>query len=166
MTNDYTQITWLEVRKGDVLLHENGDRLTVESATYANLTGGTFRVTVATRAFGIDELERIGFSPYRRKPELPKEPGAYLDKDGGLCVLDNSGSEHCWWDFADAETPCYTRDEISHRAPFTRLVPMPSSDAVLDDVREAAWDEGYDYRTVEYRQHEEERVNPYRKAVR
>ena len=30
--DDYTQITWSEVRKGDVLMHDNGDRLTVEDA--------------------------------------------------------------------------------------------------------------------------------------
>ena len=135
MTNDYTQITWLEVRKGDVLLHENGDRLTVESATYANLTGGTFRVTVATRAFGIDELERIGFSPYRRKPEMPTVPGAYLDKDGEVvlhCTDDDCG-DFTWFDGGFWRTP----GEMEHRAPFTRLVPMPSSDAVLEAVQRA-----------------------------
>ena len=129
MTNDYTQITWPEVRKGDVLMHENGGRLTVGgvgAGIYA--TGFSHRST---------RWQALGFFPYRRKPGMPTVPGAYLDKDGGLCVLDNSGSVHCWWDFSDAETPCYTRDEISHRAPFTRLVPMPTEGQVRKALFEA-----------------------------
>ena len=129
MDNDYTRIAWPEVRKGDVLMHENGDRLTVR--------GVAERITVAGLSLRATTWQTFGFSPYRRKPEMPTEPGAYMDKDGGLCVLDNSGSVHCWWDFSDVETPCYTRDEISRRAPFTRLVPMPSSDAVLEAVQRA-----------------------------
>lgn len=129
MDNNYTQITWSEVRKGDVLMHENGDRLTVR--------GVGERISVAGLSLGATSWQTLGFTPYRRKPEMPTVPDAYLDKDGGLCVLDNSGSVHCWWDFVDVDTPCYTRDEISHRAPFTRLVPMPSSDAVLEVVQRA-----------------------------
>lgn len=34
----------------------------------------------------------------------------------------------------------------------------------LDKVRAEAWDEGYDYRNVHYREYEEDRINPYRPA--
>ena len=129
MDNDYTRITWPEVRKGDVLFHENGDRMTVK--------GVRERITVAGLSLSATTWQKFGFFPYRRKPELPTVPGAYLDKDGGLCVLDNSGSVHCWWDFSDVDTPCYTRDEISHRAPFTRLVPMPTEGQVRKALFEA-----------------------------
>lgn len=133
--DDYTQITWQDVRKGDLLMHENGDRLTVESATYANLTGGTFRVTVATRAFGTGELERIGFTPYRRKPEMPSELGAFADKDGEVVLhyTDDDCGILTWFDGRHWRSP----GEMEHRAPFTRLVPLPTEEQVRKALFEA-----------------------------
>lgn len=34
MDNDYTQITWAELSKGDVLMHKDGDRMTVSAVEY------------------------------------------------------------------------------------------------------------------------------------
>ena len=64
--DDYTQITWQDVRKGDVLMHENGGRLTV---------GGVGAGIYATGfSHSSTSWQALGFSPYRRKPEMPTAP--------------------------------------------------------------------------------------------
>ena len=123
MDNDYTRIAWSEVRKGDVLFHENGDRLTVRGeGERLSVAGLSLRAT----------WQPFGFTPYRRKPELPTTPGAYMDKDGDLWKLADSGG---WWMVGD--DGLFTPAKAQVHAPFTRLVPMPSSDAVLEVVQRA-----------------------------
>lgn len=134
MTNDncndrgeYTQITWPEVRKGDVLVHGNGDRLTVSEVDGNWLSApGSQRHIVFWREHG--------FTPYRPKPEMPTEPGAFLDKDGEVvlhCPDDDCGD---WFDGVFWRSP----GEMEHRAPFTRLVPMPTEEQVRRAVNESA----------------------------
>ena len=61
MDNDYTRIAWPEVRKGDVLMHENGDRLTVRHVD------GVW-VSVPGSQRNRHYWEESGFLLYRRKP--------------------------------------------------------------------------------------------------
>lgn len=123
----YTKITWWDVREGDVLFHENGDRLTVAETFPERL-----------RAAGIDRFserwEQSGFTPHRKQPELPNEQGAYLDKDGDYWLLDRSGN---WYDWSRLDEPDVWGGNPQKYAPFTRLVPLPSSDAVLEVVQRA-----------------------------
>ena len=122
MDNNYTQITWPEVRKGDVLMHENGDRLTVR--------GECERLSVAGLSLR-ETWQPFGFTPYRRKPEMPTVPGAYADKRGVHWLLGTDG----WW--REPGNGWQTAEGAAEFAPFTRLVPMPSSDAVLEAVQRA-----------------------------
>lgn len=83
-------------------------------------------------------------TPDRRKPEMPSEPGAYEGKGGRLIVRDATSDGHCWWDFSDPETPCYTDAGVAKFAPFTRLVPMPTVDSVHAAVYNALRGSGVD----------------------
>lgn len=124
--DDYTQITWPEVRKGDVLMHENGDRLMVQ---------GFERVQIRTTAglYAPSEYRASGFTPHRKVAPLPTEPGPYLDKDGVLCELID-GDKGPTWRVSAYNILLLSPDEAAVRAPFTRLVPMPTE----EQVREAA----------------------------
>lgn len=120
----YTKITWWDVRKGDVLLHANGDRLTVserDSGVRVRVAGGE-----------IGRMDAVwsshGFTPYRKQPELPNEQGAYIDKDGVVWELVSS-EPWSWSCGGDMKSTRYA----ARFAPFTRLVPMPSK----VDVQEA-----------------------------
>lgn len=131
MTNDnYTKITWPEVRKGDVLMHENGDRLTVDAASTADYDGYQ-TCKVAGMWHSVSLYRDAGFSPYRRKPEMPTQPGAFHDKDGDVVVLTGRNGLYPWRDLTGPRMA----SEMEPRAPFTRLVPMPSSDAVREVVK-------------------------------
>ena len=121
-----TQITWPEVRKGDVLLHEDGDRLTVEVAHTSEgsvFTSGIWR--------SVAHLAHVGFTPYRKQSELPTEPGAYLDRDGEFWLLrdDEGGIFSTPW-FSDRTEVWVSRTRAAHFAPFTRLVPMPTEEQI------------------------------------
>lgn len=128
MTNDdYTKITWPEVRKGDVLMRENGDRLTVERAQWEI----EFPVLIhtATSRLYADVWIAFGFAPYRKQPELPNEPGVYLDRDGDLWELADSGE---WpWQHGGAS---YPDQDAAEYAPFTRLVPMPTEEQIRETL--------------------------------
>lgn len=144
MTNDnYTKITWPEVRKGDVLLHENGDRLTVSA-----VGGHSGDVHVSGVWRMVEALRRYGFSPYRRKPEMPTVPGAYHDKYGNACILD--GEDGLW--ISGGLATWVTAEDVEHRAPFTRLVPMPTEDqvhaTVYNALRGSAVEGMYPLRTI------------------
>lgn len=115
----YERIEWTDVRKGDVLFHENGDRLTVDHV------GELFVGDASGRNLESDVWGRIGFFPYRRKPEMPTTPGAYLDKEGDLWALADSGR----WRMVGSDIP-FTPVEAAEYAPFTNLVPMPTEEQV------------------------------------
>lgn len=121
----YERIKWADVRKGDVLFHENGDRLTVR--------GVGERSSAAGFSLGATSWQTRGFTPYRRKPELPTTPGAYLDKDGNVWLRDDDWDGKPW--IGQGYSDWLTPDEVSQRAPFTRLVPVPSSASVLEVVK-------------------------------
>lgn len=125
MDNDYTQIPWPEVRKGDVLLHENGDRLTVR--------GVRERITVAGLSLDATTWHTLGFTPYRRKPEMPTQPGPHLDKDGDVWVQEDNGTDNTW----RHDGLLYSAEDAARHAPFTRLVPMPTEVQVRKALFEA-----------------------------
>lgn len=129
-TENLTPITWREVRAGDVLLHDNGDRLTVKAVEYEMEMPPTIRA-VNLRLYG-EGWERSGFAPYRKQSELPTEPGAYADKDGHYWLIGKDGSWYTWSRRRQLE---FFPDEPYAYAPFTRLVPMPSRDAVMEVVK-------------------------------
>ena len=141
--DEFRTIPWSEVQSGDVLMHENGDRLTVVSAELATETlepMGVARCYTSVELptgwmAGPDELEEAGFAPYRKAPELPTSPGAYLDKYGRLCVLtDGATYDPDRWYIVDNNV-LLTSDGIRSFAPFTRLVPMPTGDQVRDAIQ-------------------------------
>lgn len=121
MTNDdYTKITWPEVRKGDVLFHENGDRLTVR--------GVRERITVAGLSLRATAWKTLGFLPYRKQPNMPTVPGAYADKRGVHWLLNTDGG------WCESGFGWQAAEEAAAYAPFTRLVPMPTEEQVLQAV--------------------------------
>lgn len=131
MTNDdyydrseYSQITWEEVRKGDVLLHEDGDRLTVGGVDYSGYQA--FRVAGAWHHEAT--LKGFGFFPYRRNPEMPTQPGAYADKRGVHWLLNIEGG------WCESGFGWQAAEEAAEFAPFTRLVPMPTEEELTDAV--------------------------------
>lgn len=127
MTNDnYSQITWADIRKGDVLMHENGDRLTVSAAGGHS---GDVHVSGVWRM--AEALGRYGYVPYRRKPEMPTKPGAYLDKEGDCWLLDRNG---IWYDWSILDKPRINGGIPENYAPFTRLVPMPTEESVNSSI--------------------------------
>jgi len=65
---------------------------------------------------------------------MPNEPGAYHDDDGDYWLLDRSGN---WYDWSLLDEPDVRGGRAEHYAPFTRLVPLPTSDAVLEVVQRA-----------------------------
>ena len=130
---EYTKIAWSDVQPGDILMHENGDRLTVEEVSEVV---DTRTVVVAGVRIASFSLERRGFTPHRPVPSLdavPDTPGAYLDKDGIVLVLTDDEDGTPWRD----QGVWRRGNDMHHRAPFTRLVPMPSSDAVREVVQRA-----------------------------
>ena len=129
MTDECTKIPWSDVQPGDILMHENGDRLTV------GRVDGVW-VWVPGSQHNRHYWEARGFTPHRPVPPLdavPTKPGAYHDKDGEVVVLKIVEGVLSWHDgnFWQSEA------DMRHRAPFTRLVPMPSSDAVMEVVQRA-----------------------------
>ena len=125
---DYIKIDWPDVKAGDVLMHENGDRLTVR-----RVDGVWISVPGSQR--NRDYWEPFGFSPYRKVEPLPTEPGAYLDKDGNLCVLGGEGLHHGsahWLHFGRTlDSYIWLTDRVARTyAPFTRLVPMPTEERI------------------------------------
>ena len=116
--DNYSQITWADVREGDVLFHENGDRLTVTETFPERL-----------RAAGIDRLnerwEQGGFSPYRKVEPLPTMPGHYLDADGYHWKLTSNANRPWYMSVCDRN---FTTEKMAKYAPFTRLVPMPTEE--------------------------------------
>ena len=150
MTDEYIKIAWSDVQPGDIIMHENGDRLTVEELEWQN--GYNFESReVFSRAFttlpgdymaSLGELAADGFTPHRPVPSLdavPTEPGAYLDTGGVLCVLTGDLTWPWKGDALDVESGYFASNEMRHRAPFTRLVPMPTEErvesAILPEVR-------------------------------
>lgn len=129
--SDYMKIEWADIREGDVLMHENGDRMTVAWAVFED---GRTRLHVGGAWRASRGLAESGFTPYRRKPELPTKPGAYHDKDGDYWLLDRAGK---WYDWSRLDEPNVWEGRTENYAPYTRLVPMPSSDAVLEVVKKA-----------------------------
>lgn len=128
MTNDdYTRITWPEVRKGDVLMHENGDRLTVLGVKPQH-NGRNISVTSASLDLTSFGWAHRGWTAHRKVVTLPTTPGAYVDSDGKVWIRDDGWDGKPWigQGYSDWQTP----DEVSQRAPFTRLVPMPSREQV------------------------------------
>ena len=126
MTDEYTKIAWSDVQPGDILMHENGDRLTVRRVD------GVW-VSVPGSQHNRHYWEERGFTPHRPVPPLgavPTEPGAYLDKDGNVCVLKDDDDAAPWISRDDFFRPV----EMRHRAPFTRLVPMPTEADVLAEA--------------------------------
>lgn len=124
------KIDWDAVRVGDVLMHENGDRLTVQ---------GFERIQIRTTAglYAPSEYRGSGFTPHREVEPVPTEPGAYHDKDGATWLLDEDSdwfSSDSFLAWGDGDSMA---EDMAARAPFTRLVPMPSSDAVMEAVQRA-----------------------------
>lgn len=120
---DYTRIDWSDVQAGDVLMHENGDRVTVQG-----FEGLQIRTTAGL--YMPSEYEGSGFSPYRRVPDVnavPTKLGAYLDKDGDVWELEAEDT----WALAGSEHIHRSRT-IAYLAPFTPLVPMPTKQEVED----------------------------------
>ncbi|MGO1736869.1 MAG: hypothetical protein ACTHZ9_11190, partial [Leucobacter sp.] len=70
----YERIEWTDVREGDVLMHANGDRLTVSAVDFDG-----YRTCKSTAGswHSVSTLRGSGFSPHRKQPELPTTPGAY-----------------------------------------------------------------------------------------
>lgn len=131
MTNDnyndrseYSKITWPDVREGDVLFHENGDRLTVSAVDF---DGYQTCKSTAGSWHSVSTLRGSGFFPYRKQPELPTTPGAYIDKDGDYWLLDRSGN---WYDWSRLDEPDVWGGNPQKYAPFTRLVPMPTREQI------------------------------------
>lgn len=141
--SDYMRITWAEVRPGDVLRHENGDRLTVEKVEtrYVQVRDGWMAgFLVADQWRATAALTRAGFTPHRKVEPLPTKPGAYLDKDGVLCVRqsEEQAMGSVVWYMPEAGGPAgrwVKSEEMEPRGPFTRLVPMPTREQVLEAVR-------------------------------
>ena len=123
--SDYIKITWPEVRAGDVLMHENGDRLTVQ---------GFERVQIRTTAglYAPSEYRGSGFTPRRKVSPLPTKPGAYHDRDGDYWLLDRNGT---WYDWSSLREPNPRGGRPDAYAPLTRLVPMPTEEAVREALR-------------------------------
>ena len=136
--DEFLTIDWSEVQKGDILMNpENGDRLTVEDVAEVI---DTRTVVVAGGHIASYSLERRGFTPHRPVPPLdavPDTPGAYLDKDGVLCVLTGDPAWPWKGDALDVDAKYFDSNEMRHRAPFTRLVPMPTEDQVREAIEEA-----------------------------
>ncbi len=144
---DYTPIDWSEIRKGDVLMHENGDRLTVKDSY---TTEGLVRTVRAKVAMAVDFAEQgakdLGFTPYRRVPDVsvvPTEMGAYHDKEGVLWVRNESDHRVNY----TADLPWYNEEHgyqtvgyMADLAPFTPLVPMPTEEQVLKAME---WEHTY-----------------------
>lgn len=126
----YERIEWADVRKGDVLFHENGDRLTVDAVSRV---GYETCIKAVGLWCAVPSLRDAGFTPYRRKPEMPTQPGPHLDKDGDVWVREDNGTDNTWRCGHDGLL--YSDQDVAEYAPFTRLVPMPSSDAVLEVVK-------------------------------
>ena len=128
MTDECTKIPWSDVQPGDILMHENGDRLTVEDQYFGSA------ITPLGR-YHPDHLRDIGgFTPHRPVPSTPTEPGPYLDKDGVLC--DMRSRTGVW---KDTTTDHFHSSEyMHHRAPFTRLVPMPTEQQVREALESKA----------------------------
>ncbi len=121
-------VGWAEGRTGDVLMHENGDRVTVER-------GGEVIVVAVGHELATDAWAHMGFSPYRKQPELPAEPGAYLDKDGDYWLRDRNGNGYDWSCLSEPNPHGGTPEDY---APFTPLVPMPHRDTLQCDIYHAA----------------------------
>lgn len=119
----YERIEWADVREGDVLFHENGDRLTVNVVDHVG--DPTCKAAGAWRS--VSSMTDDGFTPYRKQPELPNEPGAYIDKDGDYWLLDRSGN---WYDWMRLDEPDVWGGNPQKYAPFTRLVPMPTREQI------------------------------------
>ena len=136
--NDYIKIDWPDVQAGDVLMHENGDRLTVVSAERATETREPMGVARCYTSVelptgwmaGPDELEEAGFSPYRKAEPVPTQPGAYLDKDGNPWLCDETGD----WHSGEGYIYSPRAESVRASAPFTRLVPMPSREALGEAI--------------------------------
>ena len=126
---EYAKIAWPDVQPGDILMHENGDRLTVTRANDGHIASNYL---IGTSGY----WETLGCFPRRPVPPLdavPTEPGAYHDKDGVLCVR-TTYENNCPWVI---DTLGFTTDMMRRRAPFTRLVPMPTEDQVREAIEEA-----------------------------
>lgn len=127
---DYISIDWADVRVGDVLMHENGDRLRV--SIVSNNVGEVHVSGVWRRE---DALMEHGFTPHRRVEQVPTEPGAYHDKDGVLWVRqsEEQAMGTIVWFMPEAGGPAgrwVKSGEMGPRGPFTRLVPMPTYEQV------------------------------------
>lgn len=134
------KIDWPDIKAGDVLMHENGDWLTVKHACPSpDDSRGPVVVHVGYEVFPSGIWRGHGFSPYRKAPELPTQPGAYLDKDGEVVVLKIVEGVLSWHDgnFWQSEA------DMEHRAPFTRLVPMPTRERVNDLFSKSVVSAGY-----------------------
>lgn len=138
----YERIEWTDIRDGDVLFHENGDRLTVNGRERTTVYEHDY-VIVLEQPWSTCRLADAGFTPYRKQPEMPNEPGAYLDRDGNawLRAEDWDGKPWSGQSYSDWQTP----EEAAKHAPFTRLVPVPTEeqivevlDSALDTPRELA----------------------------
>lgn len=123
---DYIDIPWPEVRKGDFLFHENGDRLTVqETSPWGASAGGLWRAS--------ESWEQAGFFLRRKVEPVPTVPGAYHDEDGLLCILtpDYPNDPYPWIAFErDRGKEWHSPEYMAARGPFTRLVPMPTEEQV------------------------------------
>lgn len=130
--NDYNPISWEQVRPGHVLMNDKRDRLAVEGT----MTGdyGLLSVTTAVASLSPAKWSREGFTPHREVEPLPTEPGAYYDRDGDYWLLDRAGN---WYDWSSLREPNPRGGRPNAYAPLTRLVPMPTSDAVLEVVQSA-----------------------------
>lgn len=129
---DYMKIDWVDVCEGDVLMHENGDRLTVTDKSHG-------WVTVNGPTAGYVGWALNGFTPHRKIEPVPTEQGAYHDKDGVLCVLMPrfDGDRYSWMIAPEGTVQYWTtgeEEDIVGRGPFTRLVPMPTEEDLTEAV--------------------------------
>ena len=137
--DEFLTIDWPEVQEGDILMHENGDRLTVEEVEVGPVSRFSW-VRTGLQKFTGDQWQFHGFTPHRSVSPLdavPTEPGAYHDKDGVLCVLTCDPAWPWKGDALDVDAKYFDSNEMRHRAPFTRLVPMPTEDQVREAIEEA-----------------------------